>query len=160
MGKAILLLLLFFQTVAGFAQADNYTFHTVYVYNFIKNTEWPAGKQSVVIGIMGDSKHAKEAFEKMTAQKTNEALKLSVKTIKTAADLNDIHVLFIPSHEKTDLIKDTKGKHILVVTEDAEIKGAAINFLLVDSKLKFKINQDIISEAGLKVSNSLLALSK
>ena len=47
----------------------------------------------------------------------------------------------------------------LLVTEDDLInQGAAISFVLINSKLKFKINKIKVEQAGLKVSSTLLAV--
>jgi hypothetical protein len=50
---------------------------------------------------------------------------------------------------------------VLIVTEGKNLatKGAAINFIMINNKMKFEINQTAMRNAGLRVSNQLLDLA-
>jgi hypothetical protein len=60
-----------------------------------------------------------------------------------------------------DILAKTTGKGILIISEQdgyAEL-GTAINFVIVNRKLKFEANVKAINAAGLTASSQLLKLA-
>jgi hypothetical protein len=88
--------------------------------------------------------------------------KIKVITINSASESASCHLVYIPrSNDKKagEFINQMDISNTLLVTEDDLIKkGAAISFVLINSKLKFKINKTKVEQAGLKVSSTLLAV--
>ncbi|MDQ3112010.1 MAG: YfiR family protein, partial [Bacteroidota bacterium] len=60
-----------------------------------------------------------------------------------------------------DITARLKGKATLLVTEQPGLakKGSAINFVVVENRQKFELNQNNAEKNNLKVSSSLLALA-
>ncbi len=58
-------------------------------------------------------------------------------------------------------MEKARVKGTLIVTEKSGLaaQGAAINFIIVDNKLKFEANTKSINKADLKVSSQLLKLA-
>jgi YfiR/HmsC-like len=139
------------------AQTGDYKVHAMFVYNFIKYTEWPAGASQGIVGVL-NSADATAAIGKVGTGK------MQVKNIKITDDLNTCSVIFVPANSNnqlTRLLEKTNGKPVLVVTENADMtkKGACISFKLVQDKLKFQLNQEAIKASGLKISSSLTSLA-
>ena len=75
------------------------------------------------------------------------------------------NILLISASEKNQLqniLEMTKNKNILTVSDSNgfALEGVAINFVLVEGKLKFEINSNAINQAGLQVSSHLLKSAK
>jgi hypothetical protein len=147
------------------AQAADYRFHSVFIYNFTKYIQWPAAQQSgeFVIGVLGTSAISAE-LEKMAANKMVGTQKIVVKKYKSAAEATDCHILFLPStstYNFDDIHKKFKGKPTLVITEKPGLaqKGSGINFIMQDNKWKFELNEAATQSAGLKVSKELSKLA-
>jgi hypothetical protein len=74
------------------------------------------------------------------------------------------HIIFL-LNESSELLKDIsskfKGKGALIVTEKSGLAkaGSAINFVAVDSKLKFEYSKSNAVKAGLKTSEELKSLA-
>ena len=142
--------------------------HEVYsmmVYNFVKYIQWPAssGSSEFVIGVVGNS----EMFTTMHKWYNGSKIGTStciVKQFKSAEDVSEAQVIFIDrskSGEFDEINSKTKGKNTLIVTDKNGLgeRGSGINFKVVDSKLKFEINQKAIEASHLKVAGSLTAMA-
>lgn len=146
------------------AQDRDYTYKTIFIYNFIKYIEWPANKQSFKIGILNGTPEVMSAFEKMVEKKSGEGSGIVLENYRSPASAGDCQILFIPHNESNNLSEVSAklaGKPTLIVTEaDGLIKkGSGINFIVVDGKLRFELNRTNLKDADLKVATSLLGLA-
>ena len=78
--------------------------------------------------------------------------------------MDEAQILFISEPETQNIntiIEQLKNRKILIVsdTEGMAEKGASVNFVLVEGKLKFELNPAVIEDAGLKVSSQLQKLA-
>jgi hypothetical protein len=147
------------------ASAQDYKFHSVFMYNFTKYIQWPSAYQSgdFVIGVLGDSPII-ESLEKMAENKTVGTQKFAIVKYGSTADISKCHMLFIPSGKSGDLaqaLDKVAGQSTLVITEKAGMgkKGSSINFILVDGKWKFELNRGATEKSSLKVSGELARLA-
>jgi hypothetical protein len=145
-------------------QAKDYTFHTVFVYNFTKYIQWPSQGENVLIGVVGGDSEAMQAFEKMAKAKSGSGKNYIVKKIMSPPDADACHLIFVPENESDKAqiyAAKAAGKGQLVVTEKEGYsqKGGMINFITKDGKLRFELNQEAINRTGLKVSSQLLGLA-
>ena len=141
--------------------------HEIYsmmMFNFIKYVQWPEeGASEFVIGIVGNA----DILNTMnTYYKGNKigTKTLVVRKIQTPADADGCHVVFIDKTKSSefDSYKNrVSGKSTLVITDKNGLgeRGSGINFKVVDSKLKFELNQKAIENAHLKVANSLSSMA-
>lgn len=157
----ILLLTPFFLN-AGFIK-NKYSFHSIYLYNFVKYIQWPNLNDELVIGVSGGSQEVMEAMEKMAALKSTPALKLSVRKVQSPGEVEECHILFVPEEEsgKVGIYAARANRNVLVVTEGEGMlqKGGMINFLLVDKKLRFEISQQAVDQTRLKISSQLMVMA-
>lgn len=168
MKKIILTLSLIFLTSVSFhsfAQAQDYKFHSIFIYNFTKYIQWPASQQSgdFIIAVVGNSPISSE-LEKITANKVVGAQKIVIKKFRSASEVSDCHILYVPGSNSSNfeaIQQKLKGKHTLVITEKTGMvrKGSGINFVLQDNKWKFEFNEQATQDAGLKVSKELAQMA-
>ena len=161
--KIIALMVLFLGGNHCFSQ--DYQFHKVYIYNFTKYIQWPPEMQGgdFVIGVYGKSSMINE-LKAMSLNRTVGAQKITVKEIHSPQDASTCHVVFVPSGKSgslTDLKSKLDGRPTLIITEKDGLakQGSAINFVLVDGKLKYELNKNSIDKAGLKVMPDLVKLA-
>jgi len=139
---------------------------TVYLYNFSKYIEWPTEYSSgnFVIGVINGSPALLAELNKMAASKTAGTQKFAVKNYQSVAEIDKCNILYVPESsngELQDILRKIRGNSTLLVTEalgDAR-KGAAINFVLKDSKQEFELNKGNAERCKLVVSSSLSALA-
>ena len=145
--------------------AQDYRFHSVFIYNFTKYIQWPEASNSgdFVIGVLGDSPIISE-LEKMASTKTAGSQKFVIKKIESVAEVNKMQILFIPN-ARSKFLEEVIGKvgsqPTLVITEKPGLgqKGSGINFILVDGKWKFELNRAATDKGGLKISGELARLA-
>lgn len=147
------------------AQDSNYKLHAGLLYHFTKQIEWPASKQSgdFVIGVLGNVNLA-EALEEMAKNRTVGNQKIVVLQMKTAEETGKCNIVYVQKFQNSQfnaVQPKAKAAHVLMITEseDGGKRGAGINFVTVDEKLKFELNKTAIEEAGLKVANELVKLA-
>ena len=154
---------------AAFSQSNGnssneYDLKALFIFNFIKYVDWSETNESgnFKIVVLGPSE-IKDPLQKIADQKKINNRKIE---IKEGDDLDEIcgQVLFIPrdmSDKLPECISKFSGKGVLIVTEGKNLaaKGSSMNFVMVDNKMKFEINQAAVHSAGLKVSSQLLDLA-
>ncbi|MGC3978734.1 MAG: YfiR family protein [Paludibacteraceae bacterium] len=146
------------------ANAQSEKFKALFLYNFIKNVEWPQTfKQGdFTIGILGNTPIIKELENITTSQKAgNQSMK--VKVFSSPDEINNCHIIYLAPNKGSSVsqvLSKTNGNPTLIVSDSKGgiQQGAAINFILDGDKLKFEISKGNIEQKGLKVSASLLNL--
>lgn len=165
--KAMTLMVMFLLAV-GFspshAQTDAkiYKLHALFIYNFTKHIKWDASNDMpFTVGVYA-SPAALTAIKANLESKMIWGKNINVVAIKTANEAENCHIVYVPKlndNKASQFISQCKLNNTLLVSGGDMIdKGAAISFVTVNSKLKFKIDKMKVEQAGLKVSNSLLAV--
>jgi hypothetical protein len=153
--------------ISAFASAQdvNYKLHAGLLYHFTKHIEWPMSKQSgdFVIGVLGNA-NLTDAVEEMAKNRTVGNQKIVVIQVKTPDDANKCNIVYIQKLQNSQfnaVFAKAKPNHLLLITEseDGGKRGAGINFITIDEKLKFELNKSSLDDAGLKVSNELVKLA-
>jgi len=166
--KKLLVILFIFIGMSSFSSktyfATDYKFHSVYIYNFTKYIQWPSNGAEFNISILGNQPEAVNAFKAMADAKSSSGKQYKVKVAKSAGDVSDCDILFIPSNYSKmagDAMQKVAGSNTLVITEKEGMiaQGSGINFIIVDNKLKFELSKTNIDKAGLKVSSQLLQMA-
>jgi hypothetical protein len=118
----------------------------------------------ITIGILSDERF-QSVLEQTLAGKTAQGRSLLVKRL--GASLEDAlrcHIVFVGSSERGaigDLLKVTRGSHVLTVaeTEGFAQRGGMVNFLILENKVRFKVNHLSAKSSGLHISARLLQLA-
>jgi len=144
--------------------AQNEKFKALFLYNFIKNVEWPQAYQQgdLIIGILGSNSITKE-LETITSTQRAGSQTMKVKVFSNVEEIGNCHILYISPNKGLlipQLLTKFSGNSTLIVSDSkGGIQlGASINFIMDGDKLKFEINRQHIEQKGLKVSASLLNL--
>ncbi len=163
MKKVLVALLISLAGLAGTAQAQTSItkVQSLYLYNFIKNIQWNNVSDKYIIGVYANDATVKEISAVLSIRKFN-GKAIEVKKITSPVQASNCHIVYVSAANagKVKSIKTTANlKNTLVVSEKGQLNnGAAIAFVLENSKLKFKINQSACSASGLQISQSLIAL--
>ena len=147
-------------------QELNYKMHAMFIYHFTKYINWPEKEsgEDFVIGIIGQTP-LKDELLSITKSKNINNRKVSIKQFKeNYEELKNCQIIFIPESESkyiNKVIANTEKSAVLVITEKGGMlqKGASINFLVINEKLRFEISKTKLAEHNLKVSNELLKLA-
>ena len=139
--------------------------HSMMVYNFTKYVQWPdhAAGGEFIIGVVGNN-DIYNTLNGWYGGKPRGAKTYIIKKFNSAADVTECHVLYIDkskSEEFDNVNGKLKGKGTLIITDKSGLgeQGSAINFKLVDNKLKFELNQKAIEASNLKVSGALSSMA-
>ncbi len=140
-----------------------------FLFNFAKFIEWPPEKfpqsdSPLIIGVVGADPFG-GILEEAVGDKTINNRRMVVKHVPIGDELKKCHLLFISGSEKDRLgaiLAEVKGSNVLTVGETDKFlsRNGIINFVMVDNKVRFEINEAAASHAGLKISSKLLALAQ
>ena len=139
--------------------------HAAMLYNFIKYVQWPneAEPGEFIVGVIGDD----DIFNTLKTWydgKPKGTKKYVIRKLASAGDAADCQVVYIGKTKNKDFenIKNTiAGKPVLTITDGNGMgqKGSCINFKVIDGKLKFELNQGVVTSANLKVSGQLTSMA-
>jgi hypothetical protein len=152
------------ESTGTFPPGADYTIHTLYIFNFTKYIEWPAGAKQIKIGVV-DNASAEEQLLKMAKAKSTAGSEISVVNTRHENELSSCQIIFVPANSSAKtaaLIQRFENQPILIVTEESNMveKGAGISFKIADNKLRFQVNEKAIKAKGMKVSTTLVSLSE
>jgi hypothetical protein len=156
-------MLLFCWAVAN-ANAQVEKLKAAYLYNFATMTNYPASHQSgnFIIVVLGNSPISAE-LEAIAKTKKIGSQSLEIKKINSISELSHGHILFVPDDHKSkiaEIISKTSSSPIVVVAESDGLsqKGAIFNFVLIEQKLRFEVNEDKANSKGIKLAANLVKL--
>ncbi|MBN1187721.1 MAG: DUF4154 domain-containing protein [Bacteroidales bacterium] len=87
---------------------------------------------------------------------------IKVMRFREIEDIEKCHILYVNNEDGYDIkkvLKATQGNNTLVISEGYKFHEAMFNFVTVDGKPKFEINEELLKEEKLSVSSGLLAMS-
>jgi len=143
----------------------NYTIQSTIIYRFTKYIDWPANKKSgdFIIGIVGDSP-LYDDLKNFLNNKTVGNQKIVVTKMTAAMSYVNCHIVFVSEEESGNLKKIasvTAGAPVLIITEYNGLahKGACINFITLNDRLKIEINKKNVEQRNLHIASELLDLA-
>ena len=158
------LLCFFYINVSAQREEQEANLKAAFIYNFTKYIEWDtsAARNNFIIGIIGSSPITESLIEIGRTYTVNNK-KIVVRQFSKPEDVNYCNILFIPNHLPFSLesILSKVGKATLTISEeDGYAKmGTALNFVIINDKLKFEANLKTIYSEGLKAGSQLLKLA-
>ena len=145
-----------------------YQIKAAFLFNFAKFVEWPPrvlteAKSPIIIGILGENPFH-EDLAQVVRNKSIDQHPLLIHELRSPAQAANCHVLFISTSEKKrlpEIFAALKSASVLTVGEMDQFTeaGGMINFVLVGTKIRFEINQEAATSAGLKISSKLMSLA-
>ena len=165
----VLLLLLVFPAGSGAQEAASleYGVKAAFLYNFTKFVEWPASafpeRGSLRLCVFGDDPFGK-SLQTVVEGEQVQGRPITLLRIDSLGDPRLCHILFLSRKETERLpavLAAVRGAPVLTVGEAPGIldKGAGVNFVLQEGKVRFEINQTAVAGNGLKMSSKLLRLA-
>ncbi|HEX2394030.1 MAG TPA: YfiR family protein [Bacteroidales bacterium] len=138
---------------------------SLFIYNFSRLIEWPANYRTgdFIIGVLGTAEVAGE-LEAYTKGKKVGAQNILIMRYKTPAEIQQCHILFIPfvrTKQLPEVVANLATKSTLIITEKtgALNDGAAINFIILEDRMKFELRAENANKYGIKFSAKLQEMS-
>ena len=167
---ALLAGLLFAQ--AAWAQGDDLSLErkvkAAFLYKFLGYIEWPPGSfaqpdSPVVIAVSGADEVAVE-LQQIVRGRNADNHPIVVRRLAPGEAPAGIHLLFAGGSDKARiaaLLKPLLARPVLLATETegALALGSAINFLVVDGRVRFEVAAAAAERNGVKLSSRLLSLA-
>lgn len=137
------------------------------LYNFAKFTEWrkPSGYAGpITLCVMGDARVA-GALEETVSAKRLDGRDLDVRHVALDDPVGGCDVLFVPASETrraASVLSTLGAQPVLTVSDGKDFArtGGIIGLFVEGGRLRFAINTDAASRAGLHLSSRLLGLAK
>jgi hypothetical protein len=147
---------------AGLSQVSSVSqAQSMFIYNFSRLIQWPAGNNTgeFIIGVIGDN----EVFSSLSSFVANKKVgsqSIVVKKFDDPQSISRCQILFVGDSKISkfpEVISRIQGFNSLVITEKKGMinSGSAIDFILVEDKLKFVMNSENAIKYNLTVSKSL-----
>ncbi len=139
-------------------------FKALFMFNFAKYIEWPnlSNQNEFVIGVYGNDDIVTELKKLASSKKINNK-SIVVKSVKSPSEVSNAQLFFIPESKSgniSEVVSFFNNKPTLIVSEKkgACADGTAINYTLLEGKLKYEICRKNIESHQLKVDQKLISL--
>jgi YfiR/HmsC-like len=147
----------------GAAEAD---IKAAFLFNFTKFVEWSDGAAAGPFQIctLADARFDAVLAHTLSGESTDGRPIVRV-TPEAPEFASACHILFISRGEDSRVgrwVAAVQGHPVLIVGESkaAADAGAEITFVVEDNRVKFDVNEDAASRAGLKISSKLLRVAR
>lgn len=166
MKQKFLIILLVASALGAKAQErPTHEIHAAMLFNFIKYIQWPNEGEAgdFVVGVIGDE-NVFNTLKQWYDGKAKGGKKYVIKKLSSADEATNCQVVYVGKSKNRDfdVIKNSvTGKSVLTITDGNGLgqKGSCINFKVIDGKLKFELNQAMVSGSNLKVSTQLSSMA-
>lgn len=159
----LLVLLLPALLLPGRALSSEDELKVLVVYNFLKFVDWPQGKTSLNVGVLGADPMGR-SLTSINGRKVEDR-NVSVRSSRDLKEARTVDCLYIgPSKSgELDQILGSLGKSPVLTVSDipgfAE-RGGALGLFRDADHIRFSANLKTVRNSGLKVSSRLLSLAK
>jgi hypothetical protein len=134
---------------------------SMFIYNFSRLIQWPSGTMTgeFIIGVIGDNE-VYSSLSSFVANKKVGSQTIVVKKFDDPQSISRCQILFVGDSKIAkfpEVINKIQGFNSLLITEKRGMinSGSAIDFILVEDKLKFVMNTENAVKYNLTVSKSL-----
>lgn len=152
-------------TTATAQERPTHEIHAAMLFNFIKYIQWPNEGENgeFVVGVIGDDK-VFNTLNQWYNGKQKGSKKYVIRKLSSADESSSCQVVYVgkaKNREFENIKNNISGKSILTITDGNGLgqKGSCINFKVIDGKLKFELNQAMVTDSNLKVSSQLSSMA-
>jgi hypothetical protein len=148
---------------------DEYKLKAAMLYNLTNFVEWPGSAYPdrhapILLCILGQDPFASSLASTIPKETDNGRL-VVIRHLQSEKETRGCHILYISSSERKTaarIFSILNASGILTVGEMTQFAahGGMIQFSLEDQHVRFDINLEAASRAGLKISSKLLALAQ
>jgi hypothetical protein len=165
-----LLLVLICSPIPAYADGSplEYRVKSAFLYNFTKFIAWPEAQLStqgsVSVCVVGELEMY-EVMRETIASKFVNNQELQFKMIEQPVEANTCQVLFLAFADQRRLlgwVAAVSTSAVLTVSDSADFiqGGGMIQFVIVDGKIRFDINQSAANRLKIQLSSKLLSLAR
>lgn len=156
---------------ATHAYADNveleYRVKSAFLYNFTKFIEWPVSettRSDFVMCVAGNSQFYDKLIETVGNKKNNSS-PIRFSFIQHPSEARNCELVFLGFADRErlgDWLDSMSGVAVLTVSDEQDFIdfGGMIQFVIVDGKIRFDINQSAANSLRIKMSSKLLGLAR
>ena len=145
---------------------SEYQVKAAFLLNFGKYVEWPAAAlahDALAICVLGSDPFG-SALDQTLAGRRVGSRRVKARRVADVSAAQGCNILFVSRAKPARLdavLTGLEGQPILLVGEQERFasKGGIINFVEVNQKIRFEINESAARRAGLKISSKLLKLA-
>lgn len=145
--------------------ADENAVKAMFVYNFTKYFDWSAIEthQEFIIAVYGNTGISKYLNE-VAARKNVNGKAILVKTIMSIPEAAGAQFLVVAAgstHAISEVADNPKLKSVIIISEEKSAikKGAHLNFVNIDGKMRFEMNESLMKNNGIRFSKELASLA-
>lgn len=141
----------------------------VFLFNFTQFVDWPPQAFAdpgapIVIGVLGSDPFG-AALDEVVRGEAVKGHPLVIRRAQRIEELADCQILFISRSERARMrpvLATLKGRNVLTVSDLDEFanEGGMICFVVVDNKVRLRVNPDAAKAAGLTLSSKLLRVAQ
>jgi hypothetical protein len=147
-------------------QPTEYEVKAAFIHNIAKFVEWPAAARTtgaLRLCVLGQDQSG-GALGALRGKPIGNAV-WDVAPVDRQSNLSQCRVLFISASESGDLaqvLDGIKDRAVLTMgdTGGYAVQGVMVNFYLEQNRVRFEINPQAASRAGLRISSQLLKLAR
>lgn len=147
------------------AQAEHEV-KAAFLVRFLSFVEWPEPafarpESPIVIGVLG-SDEVMAALQEITAGRVVQARPVLVRRMREGESAAGLHLLFIGRAASASLPKFAGTPGVLLVSESdgALERGATVNFVRRDARVRFEVALDVAERQGLRISSRMLSVAQ
>ena len=137
--------LMFFSGMVVKASGELSNAEAMFIYNFLRHVEWPAGGTSSksIIGVYGNSQTFDQLVQYTNHRKVGTKT-IEVRKISSVAEVAKCQLVFVPQTQisKIGEMKRTLGNKACLIVgekEGSNAVGSSIEFVIKDNRLKWSI---------------------
>lgn len=163
--RSLLIAMLFVVSMSAKASGNLASAEAMFIYNFLRHIEWPQGTggDKFVIGVYGSS----QIYDQLVTFTSNRKVgtrSIEVKMISSPQEASSCQLVFVPNAQSSkisQLSSSLGNSPCLIVGERSGTlaSGATIEFVIQDSKLKFRIDESRAREKNLSISRALIDMA-
>ena len=168
--KKLLFVLVYCLSISAFSQSveEKKTIgeqKALFIYNFSKYIEWPNFKQlkTFKIGVMGDDyNYIFNGLQQLATQRDVKGTPLEIIRVNYDTPLHELQVLYFDNPEKhniKEIYKKVQKKPVLLIGENYPYGQCMINFIRVNDKIEFELNEEKCNDVGLEVNIAIKAIA-
>jgi hypothetical protein len=141
-----------------------------YLYNFGRYVTWPAksfanSKSSFAIGVPEEDLLV-PILQQIARAKKIQDRPIQIRRFSSVADVRPCHILYLPaslpSEAQSEIIRKAGKRGVLIVGESDGIleRGAAMQFVVEDNRIRVVVSRKAAERAGLTISAKLLQVAR
>lgn len=140
--------------------AQEHEVKAAYLYRFLSFMEWPqASTAPIVVGFVGAEEIAAE-LERVTPGRTAQGRPVIVRRLKPGDSPAGAHLVMVGRGESERIgALARQGAFVVGEADGALDRGAAINFLLEEGRVRFEVSLPAAERSRVRVSSRMLAVA-